>query len=385
MEIASALDRRDQTRARRWAIELANELEDGRDLDDPSLAGGSAGLAILFANMHSHTADDKWARAADDALARATAGVVEQIRAYGVGFYSGLAGVAWSEMIVDALLGREQTVNDDVIEVLLTVVDDDEAWPWELTAGLVGLGVYAQHCVELGAPPRLLTTICERLLRERRDGTWVVDSDVLFGPDQTVRPRRYLDLGMAHGIAGIVAMAALASTPDDPSVADELLSKSIAALSAGEGASLVDSDERPSSLPPRWCSGDVGIAVALTLAHQRIPRDVELGKLAARTREQVAGAPSNGVAGLGICHGVAGVALALRQLAHLTGEPRCVLAGRLWSRLLLDRLDAAGSAEGVLEDAAEVGVLEGVAGIALTLMSLADPQPSKWERMLLLQ
>jgi lantibiotic biosynthesis protein len=379
------LDPRNQTRARQWAIELADGLASGhRELHDPSLAGGSAGLAILFAAVHARTADRGWAQAADDAMARAAVGVAEQIRACGVGFYAGLAGVAWSELVVDALLGREQAVNRDVTEVLQVVVDDDDAWPWELTAGLVGLGVYAQHCVELGAPPLLLTTICERLLRERRDGTWVIDSDLLFGAGQSVRPRHYIDLGMAHGIAGIVALAAVAAAPDGPSVADELLSRSVAALSTGEATVAVDGDQHRSSLPPRWCYGDVGIAVALTLAHQRKPDDVNLGLLASRTRDRVTAAPTRGVAELGICHGLAGVALVLRRLAHLTGELRCVEACRLWSGLLLDRLDAVGTAGGVL-DAADAGVLEGVAGIALTLLSLADPQPSNWERMLLLQ
>jgi lantibiotic biosynthesis protein len=379
----SPLEPRDQARARQWAIELADELASGsRELDDPSLAGGSAGLAILFAALHARTADRRWAQAADDAMARAAAGVVEQIRGGGVGFYSGLAGVAWSELVAEALLGREPTVNREVTEVLQVVVDDDGPWRWELTAGLVGLGVYAQTSVELGAPPRLLTTICERLLRERRDGTWMVDGDLLFGSGQTVRPRHYIDLGMAHGIAGIVAMAAMAAAPGGLAVADELLTLSVAALT-GEATVAGDSDQ-DRSLPPRWCYGNVGIAVALALAHQRRPHDANLELLASRTRDRVTGAPTSGVAELGICHGLAGVALVLRRLAYLTGELRCLWACRLWSALLLDRLDTLGSAGGVL-DAGEAGVLEGVAGIALTLLSLADPQPSNWERMLLLQ
>jgi Lanthionine synthetase C-like protein len=135
----SPLEPRDQARARQWAIELADELASGsRELDDPSLAGGSAGLAILFAALHARTADRRWAQAADDAMAGAVAGVVEQIRGGGVGFYSGLAGVAWSELVVEALLGREPTVNREVAEVLQVVVDDDGPWRWELTAGLVG-------------------------------------------------------------------------------------------------------------------------------------------------------------------------------------------------------------------------------------------------------
>jgi lantibiotic modifying enzyme len=387
MTSTSPLDGPDRSRARTWAIGLADELASGTyDLEDPSLASGSAGAAILFGNVYARTPALRWAAAADEAMSRAAAGIVERLGTHGIGLYSGLAGVAWAELIVDALLGRTPIVNPAVTDALQKVVDDADEWPWELTAGMVGVGVYAAHCVELGSPPQLLTSICERLLRESRDGTWITDGDLLFGAGQTVRPPHYMDLGMAHGIAGIVALAALAAAPGGPPVANELLTRSVAALGDGNPANgpAVDNAHLQSSLPPRWCYGDFGVTMALTLAHQRQPYDAGLGLLASRAMDIVTSAPTVDVTDLGLCHGLAGIALILGRLADVTDDPRCVHACRAWSARLLDRLDTLGRAADVL-DATDPRLLEGAAGIALALLSLADAQPSDWQRMLLLR
>ena len=68
MTAASPLVPADRVRARAWAAELADELaRDGYELNDPSLAGGSAGVAILFADLHARSSAPRWAQAADDA------------------------------------------------------------------------------------------------------------------------------------------------------------------------------------------------------------------------------------------------------------------------------------------------------------------------------
>jgi hypothetical protein len=96
----------------------------------------------------------------------------------------------------------------------------------------------------------------------------------------------------------------------------------------------------------------------------------------------------------GLCHGSAGVAHIFHRLLHATGEDLFENASRRWYRLTLNRRRPARPVAGFpawsTDDAGRIawrpdpGVLEGAAGVALTLLSATTPLEPAWDRALLL-
>jgi hypothetical protein len=78
-----------------------------------------------------------------------------------------------------------------------------------------------------------------------------------------------------------------------------------------------------------------------------------------------------------LCHGVAGVAHVLQRVAVGQHRRQAWVAAGDWGRALLDRLDGG-------ERAAGPGLIDGAAGVVLSLLALATDVPPVWDRALLL-
>ena len=100
-----------------------------------------------------------------------------------------------------------------------------------------------------------------------------------------------------------------------------------------------------------------------------------------------------GVVDAGLCHGAAGLGHIFNRMYQATGETWLLKAATFWFKRTLDlRLPGEGVA-GFLcywrddnkkpQWIEEVGLLQGAAGIALTLLSAATSIEPKWDRILL--
>src|SRR5271157_3109501 len=150
-----------------------------RDLDgSPSLAGGTAGLAILHGYLAQTEGGQDHAALAARLLQRATAAVADH-----PGFaslYGGLAGVGWAlAHLQDRLpgLGGENELTE--IDQALLEHLDQSPWPdtYDLIDGLVGFGVYALERGPGAEAVACLELVIDRLAEtaeHRPDGiTWV--------------------------------------------------------------------------------------------------------------------------------------------------------------------------------------------------------------------
>ena len=181
------------------------------DHRNPSLASGSAGLAVCTGQL-ARTRSDQMV--ADVALTHLEAAVdVLTTEPLTSSLYSGFTGIAWAVELVDRLLGNEGEDRngdiDDVLTGLLHRYPDDA--PYDLINGLTGLGVYAlARWPRPGAAPCLLGVV-EQLARRARHDT---DGLYWWTPPSWRGPRgeRYqpagVDLGVAHGIAGVIPFLA---------------------------------------------------------------------------------------------------------------------------------------------------------------------------------
>ena len=348
-----ALSGGDRERALEWSYALANDLRwiDSRTLD-ASLAYGVAGLAVLFATLADATGG--YAEPAQRFVAAAGDRASHELGRRDLGFFSGLTGVLWAESFVARRSRADLVGGDDVDELLFEWVSSKWSGRSGLCDGLVGVGVYALDRVE--TKPALLERVSEVL-----------------------RTQQCADLGMAHGLAGVVAFTALASgsAPSGtllPDITGALLAHQD--RSGLHGVFPTHVGAKAHAVPARWCHGDLGAAAALTLAAPLVSHP-QVAQAITAALHAVPVTPGPDVDTLGLCHGLAGGALVLQRIALTTQRDRACTAAGEWARALLDRLDS-----GSLPD--HVGLLHGRAGVALALLALATDVAPTWDRALLL-
>jgi len=220
-------------------------------------------------------------------------------------------------------------------------------------------------------------------------------------------PNGYYNLGMAHGVAGVIAFLAKVHALDERHVRDlmklkrkvrRLLEDAVAWLLAQRSSTTADyifpNWVGPSVTPGRsrlaWCYGDLGIAIALFAAGNSL-NNASWKRQASRLAKHAAGRTfeQSGVKDCGLCHGAAGVAHLFNHMFQKSGDVRMKSAARTWFERAFEMRrpgkGVAGFAAFRLDHwSNEVGILEGSAGIALAFLAATTPVEPQWDRMLLL-
>jgi lantibiotic modifying enzyme len=195
-------------------------------------------------------------------------------------------------------------------------------------------------------------------------------------------------LGVAHGIAGVLAAASLSDGPKN----SELISMISAFLVAN--ATITDEGPRWGYARPvrgigfshrvAWCHGTLGVALALLMAGDVIGHE-HLGRLSISILESVAKSDKQtwGIVDHAICHGSMGCALVF-QRASRTGAS--VVLQRVATELVSQTVYAHNKKHplgyrtpnpaGEPYDSAEL--LNGSAGIALSLLTMLAPVDLSW-------
>lgn len=202
--------------------------------------------------------------------------------------------------------------------------------------------------------------------------------------------RGMLDLGVSHGIAGI--LAALCSVPkaerDSEAIAaaaDVLVDNARHADGCLAWRSRRSSDPRMPLSRVAWCYGAPGISHALLRAadatSERRYRDAGLAGLARVVTLERA---RWGTEDFAICHGLAGIALSAGACAAATGDGTAAQFVTELVDEIVDAFDAglpygyAAVARPSGERADAPGLLTGAAGIALALLTLAGACDGAW-------
>jgi lantibiotic biosynthesis protein len=391
---------------------------------DATLAGGAAGLAILHGYLARAGHGPEHANIAVHYLQHATAVMADKPAE--ASLYSGLTGVGWALAHLHGRLpgldGADECAEID--EVLLHHVGQS---PWredyDLISGLVGFGVYAlermrvaHHESSKGVPPRPITlfedsrraTQCLECVIDRLtetaepcdDGvTWWTNPAWLPAESREKSPRGYYNLGLAHGVPGVIALLGLACAAGVASGrARPLLEGAVNGLLARQNPSgfahWVEPDVANGPARLAWCYGDPGIAAALLWAARSVEKpawDREAvaiaGRAARRPPEQA------GVRDAGLCHGAAGLGHLFNRLFQATGYPQLGEAAKYWFEQTLSmRRPGQGiggyqawqlGGDGELTWVTDSGLLTGSTGIALTLLAATTAVEPDWDRMLL--
>jgi hypothetical protein len=322
----------------------------------------------------------------------------------------GFAGVGWA---ASHLWSVEGEVDDDdrLSEVDEEVLSALAREPWDrhfdLLYGLVGLGIYALERLPRKAARSILARVVEQLARtaEIEGGltAWRTPPHLLPPDDRPAFPFGLYDLGVAHGIAGVVGLLAQACAAGVAvETARPLLEGAVAWLLAQriEGRPefpywVAPGGERSEETRSAWCYGDLGISAVLSLASRCAGRPAwQAEALSVACRSARIAPDDSGVVDAGFCHGAAGVAHVFNRLYQRTGRGELREAATVW----FERTLAMRGEEGIggyafpqreragapLRSTADASLIAGSTGVGLALAAATTAVEPTWDRFFLL-
>lgn len=382
------------------------------------LAQGDAGLAVLYGGLDACFPSGGWDATAHTYLVSAARGA-EALGHLPPGMFSGLGGVAFAAWSLSWDGERYQRLTAELDRHLVPEttrrarsLHGAHGLPsgvFDVISGLSGTGAYLlcrkENPVALDALRGVLAALVA--MCEEHDGLphWHTPHDDMGTGTPMARqfPNGNLNVGLAHGIPGPLALLALALTAG---VAVDGQHDTI--RRAAHWLADQRTDDRwgvnwpsalalpgPGSPPPAptrsaWCYGSPGIARALWLAGVALAddklRELAVEAMAAtyrRPREQRAiDSPT-------FCHGVAGLLQITLRFANDTGDRLFTGAAIELTEQLLNlyapehplgyySLEPGGNRVD------QPGLLDGAPGVALALLAAATDVPPAWDRLFLL-
>lgn len=392
-------------RARLAVEDIAAALAaDPVELVHPGFADGAAGRALYYAYLGAAWPDRGHAERVDRYLDRALESLAETPMA--ARLYGGFVGMAWVAEHLRRVFGGpgDEDSNLPIDEALHDYLGMS---PWtgdyDLIGGLTGYGVYALERLPTSIARENLARIVARLSEKAvsdADGlAWRRTIDLMPSERHALHPHGYFDLGVAHGVPGVVAVlaGALAAGVE---TARPLFERSLAWLmkkhdpSNAESAFASGLDAHPAR--SAWCYGDPGIAGAL-FAATRAVGDARGAAQALAIARHATTRPfeRTGCVDAGLCHGAAGLALIYNRLWQATDEDVFADAARLWYVRTLDMRRADRGVAGIQSYRTRtIGDLErgwfddasfltGAGGVGLALLAGISTIEPAWDRLLL--
>ena len=372
----------------RIAVDAASALLVSVSADaitDPSYAVGAAGLAIAHANLHALFPARGHDRCTELLLERArTLAATARASPWLV---QGIAGVGWATGYLTGDSGSSLDAFDAKLDRLVT---GPGPLPAEVFHGTAGLLLYAR-----GRPGALAEHVLDQIARTAQGdadrASWLSTPQVPSHPQEP-----FVDLGFAHGVPGILAV--LATCTGEAFAGDvtrDLVRRSAryiveARLPDAQTSAYAAYAGRAEPTRSAYCYGDPGVAWALTLAADAL--DDGGVRAVARGVAQLAAGRGDAQAAIdeaGLCHGAAGLAYLLHKIGERHDDEELRAAAReAFARALAmpgrDGLPFLLTARaGATGRGAILGILGGVAGVALALATALGEIDDAWDEPLL--
>jgi lantibiotic biosynthesis protein len=358
-----------------------------------------------YATLRIYAATDDTVPDPDDEAGKALAAAITAIgQRSSPGLYGGAARVAFAVGHLSA--GDDADLACEMIEASLLRFLEQPTDTYDLISGVVGIAVPVLQRIADGRPSpssepvaRSILGHLERLSRTQTTGVaWHTPATILPQWQRELAPDGYINLGLAHGVPGVIAiLARYIAAGVEVARARRLLDGAVAYLLSvaepREGGRYQAWLPSTGTMPRvAWCYGDLGVAVALLGAAIATGRDdwrasaLELAHgMAARPFE------SSQVTDAGLCHGAAGVAHVFNRMAQATGDAELARAADTWfDRTIAMRRSEpiagyprAVPVDGVITWEPAEDLLTGATGIALALHAAISPIEPAWDQLLL--
>lgn len=404
------------------ALEAWSPGEPGEDQVDRwversvSLSGGMAGQALFHGYLFKAAGGERHAERAEQLLDEAIEALARNPMRPAL--YTGFTGIAWAAEHLGRLLGLEEEqegsggddedLGEEIDRALLAALDRF-SWvgDYDLIGGLVGFGVYALERFPRPSAARCLEAVVDRLdesaERNGREVTWFRPPEILPSASRERTPLGHYNLGVAHGVPGVIALLSDAcrlgvrqdrAFPLLEGAVRWMMRQPLPGQRGPRYPSWVGPgiEAQPSRLA--WCYGDPGIAATLLYAARAVGMEPWEG-MALEIAAHAAGfAPEKaGVQDIGLCHGALGLAHLYNRIHQAGGGELFADAARLWYRRGFEmRRPGGGIAgfeswqpdrDGRLGWKVDPGFLTGAAGIGLALLAAVTPVQPEWDRLLL--
>ena len=403
-------------RARAAAVAIANDLAETPESSHSSsseylrlsVLAGDAGKALYYAYLEQCCPDRGFGQKGCEHMELAVEALSQT--AMVPDLYCGFTGVAWAaEQLQESVVEppEDEDPNAEVDDALRHFLARSP-WqgPYDLISGLVGFAVYALRRLPRRTAVECLELVVERfaeLAVERGDGvTWYTNADELVNESREFFKDGYENLGVAHGVPGVIAVLARTCAAGVASgTARPLLDGAVRWLLAQklEGCDSVF----PTAVAPgvdvkysraAWCYGDPGVAATLLVAARAVGEPdweteaLSLARHSARRPEE-----TTGVRDACLCHGAAGLAHLFNRMYQATGDEVLAAAARAWyTRVLEMRQPGQGCGgylgwgvvgEGERAWSADSTFLSGAIGIGLAMLAGAGDVDPWWDELLL--
>jgi lantibiotic modifying enzyme len=382
--------------------------------DHGDLADGQIGPALFLSAWHRFCRDEV-ALSASRFLAEACLGQLAS-KPMSLKWIDGITGTTWALRRVLAQPDDSEIVDHDfsaAVDQALVHQLGAKEWHghYDLISGLVGYGLYALEHPDHDWRERLASKVLhhlEALAQHSSTGiTWLTRPEQLSETDRIAYPNGNHNLGLAHGVPGVIGFlarcvemncyrkvaAALLVGAMDWMIAQNMRQAGKADSTAREGFfGYVAGSDHPVRLA--WCYCDLGICVVLLRAANALARDdwrsfaLEVARENASRRNE-----THGVIDMGLCHGSAGAALIFLRLWQQSGEVTFADACHFWLEKTLEmrRTDFNRTAgvyradwkDGCRQYVGCIGYLTGAAGVGLAVLSCITGNVDAWDSPLL--
>lgn len=371
---------------------------------------------LLYAYLALAKNDAMWADRAIERLNES----IDAAPALGrhLGLHGGLSGLGWVIKHLVDLLGAPSNDTSSTSEDNELTADIDSAiirdlqcvaWrgQYDLISGLVGYGIYFLERLPCDSAVRGITAVMTHLgkLSETANKgiTWHSGPDLLPHWQRAICPDGYYNMGVAHGIPGILHFLSEVAALGLDDRAGDLLGASMEwfvshrrpAGSMSWFSSWIASGT-PTDSRLAWCYGDLGI---LSVLHQisRRSRQGDWRAFSNELLEHCLAWPLEraGINDAPLCHGAIGVAHVFNRIYQEDGDERCRESAISWyKRALTMRRPGSGiggfsaftrpDPNGPVVWEATPAFLDGAVGVALGLIAALTSVEPQWDRMLLI-
>lgn len=282
------------------------------------LAEGPAGASLAMAECGYATSDRSTIEAAGQSARLALETALDSEG--DLGLFTGLAGIAFADLRIHAILGSEDRSLHHA--TLLALHDGlhrrSDTLDVDLVHGVAGIAIYLAQLPEEPRAVRLLHIVIE-LLESRASASgeccwWETPPERVSEWRRQSFPHGYIDLAVAHGSAGIAGALALVSERVPSVDAAHLLRRVVAHLldlaPSGGFPAFIDLKSRAAA-PGRssWCYGE--LASALCIARALRALGTPHAQRCIREHYADAHVSVSDVSDTGLCHGHAGMAVLL--------------------------------------------------------------------------
>lgn len=320
-------------------------------------------------------------------------------------FAGGLAGVGW----MMEHLAQKDFVEADTNEILgdldtflhQGLIYDIEQGNYDYLHGAVGSAAYFLHRRNNDKAGEYLREFVERLekIAHRFGETGGIGWESVLDRD---KGNKGFNISLSHGLASIIfILGKLKTAGIYNEKVTPLLNGAMTFLLANRidpkqfqcyFPSWVEKDTPLAGSRLAWCYGDLGIGISLLqIARETgVPEWEKVALDALELTTLRTGARENAILDAGLCHGGAGLAHIYNRAFNATNNPKYKEMALYWAEKTLELAvhpdGFAGFKAWHTEKyggwVAETGLLEGISGIGLMLISmLADIEPS-WDRCL---